>query len=220
MEARLLSRGQSSGRSDDKPEVIKKRFQVRTACASCGTRVALVWHTCERDGLPGVHAPPRARRHCSVQLSHKPRSTPQTYVKETMPVVDYFRKEGKVRTGVGRHMRAARCYSRIRCPGMCRQRTHPLRDVPSHDLTSPFCAQVFHIVADRSVDEVYTATKAVVGPLVQREVVEHTAALLGAVHEGNWPAYAALCAPDMTAYERECGGWGPAHLCLLHLAHP
>ena len=29
MEARLLNRGKSSGRSDDKAEVIKKRFQVR-----------------------------------------------------------------------------------------------------------------------------------------------------------------------------------------------
>jgi hypothetical protein len=35
------------------------------------------------------------------------------------------------------------------------------------------------------------------------QIVEHTAALLEAVHKGNWPAYAALCDPAMTAYERE-----------------
>ena len=107
MQARLLKRGETSGRSDDASDVIQKRFA--------------------------------------------------TYVKETLPVIQHFAALGRVH----------------------------------------------HIVADKPVDGVYAETRAAVEPLVAREVVAHTQAMLDAVHAGRWDTYAALSAGDVTALEAE-----------------
>ena len=110
MEARLLRRGETSGRSDDAADVIRKRFH--------------------------------------------------TYVHSTLPVIEHYAAQGKV----------------------------------------------FRVAADAPVAEVAAATRAAVEPLLAREVARYHQLLLDAVHAGDWPMYARLSAPDLTAIEAESHG--------------
>lgn len=101
MEARLLKRGESFGRSDDKADVIKKRFAM--------------------------------------------------YVRETMPVVDHFRGEGKVRCAreVGRGVApgtVAEQWARLTCD--CRRAVGPVLGWHTLPLPAPHAAATSDDPAD------------------------------------------------------------------------
>ena len=63
---------------------------------------------------------------------------------------------------------------------------------------------VVHVIAgDRPVAAVYEDTKRAVAGAVASEVLALSQVLLDAISAGDWAAYAALCAPDMTCFEPE-----------------
>jgi len=112
--ARLLKRGETSGRTDDNVETARKRFH--------------------------------------------------TYNEATRPVIAYY--EGK---------------------------TQPI--IPVHKIPGQF-----------SREEVFARIEAAVDPLIEREILSLTHALLQAIAAGDWPTYATLCAEDMTCFEPEAKG--------------
>ncbi len=55
-------------------------------------------------------------------------------------------------------------------------------------------------------DAVFARIQAAVDPLMEKEVLGLTERLLGAIAQGDWPAYEELCAADMTCFEPEARG--------------
>lgn len=61
--------------------------------------------------------------------------------------------------------------------------------------------KVFRVSGVPPPDVVFAATRKIIDPIVEREVLAHNQLLLDAVHNYDWATYERLTAPDVTAIE-------------------